>query len=119
MDNTSQRSEHGSALSNTAPASNQADRVRLTAQSAFAYNTSVAMGNAPVNTLLQNGSTGSRVRTRKTKVQREIDEAMAKFNQSSTKYVSLICPIKTLQIGCRRGLKSPIKSRGVVYNIVG
>ncbi|KAI4862436.1 hypothetical protein F4820DRAFT_451006 [Hypoxylon rubiginosum] len=54
----------------------------------IAYATAVAQGDAPVTTLLQqHHDTQSSVAARRANVQREIDEAMARYNQAAPQYV--------------------------------
>lgn len=54
--------------------------------------TSVKKGDAPVSTLLQQDKdTLSSVADRDAKVRREVEEAMAKFQQASSKYVPFHC----------------------------
>lgn len=65
----------------------QTERVPLLAQSIVIYATTVSNGDAPVNTLLQQHGTALNLAVRRDKVQREIDEAMAKLNGGQTKYV--------------------------------
>ncbi|KAI1410027.1 hypothetical protein F5Y13DRAFT_192772 [Hypoxylon sp. FL1857] len=63
----------------------QAGRVPSTPQSILAYITSVANGDAPVTTLLQQQSAEEEVAARGAKVQREVHDAMNKYEQPSTK----------------------------------
>ncbi|KAI6084283.1 hypothetical protein F4821DRAFT_176079 [Hypoxylon rubiginosum] len=63
---------------------------RVLPLSTTAYTAGVAQGDAPITTLHQQGhSTQSSVAARRAKVQREIDEALAKYSQASQKYVPI------------------------------
>ncbi|KAI1214308.1 uncharacterized protein F4807DRAFT_407505 [Annulohypoxylon truncatum] len=118
MDKLSQLSVNGSAPSE-APSNTHTNRASFATDSTFAYAASVTRGDAPVNTLLQHGDTDSRQATRHTKVQHEVDNAMAKLSQTPAEYVPFPYPIKAPRIACRRGLSPSIRGRGVMYIIVG
>ncbi|KAI1401970.1 hypothetical protein F4819DRAFT_486049 [Hypoxylon fuscum] len=87
MDTQSQMSAvNGAAPSNTNSNTNaETDQASSLTPSTLAYMTSVKKGDAPVSTLLQQDKdTLSSVADRDAKVRREVEEAMAKFQQASS-----------------------------------
>ncbi|KAI1401974.1 hypothetical protein F4819DRAFT_456278 [Hypoxylon fuscum] len=63
--------------------SGQTNRVVLSSQSIHTYTTSISKGDAPVTTLLLQQNTESSVAARQAKVQREVNDAMAKLHQTT------------------------------------
>ncbi|KAI2465587.1 hypothetical protein F4781DRAFT_17881 [Annulohypoxylon bovei var. microspora] len=105
MDTSSQKSANGSAPSMVSP-NTQTNRALLSTHSIFGYTTSITRGDAPVSTLLQHGNIDSRLTTRKTKVQREVNDAMAKLSQASTKYAPFPYSTKVPRTAYHRELNS-------------
>ncbi|KAI1135766.1 hypothetical protein F5Y05DRAFT_415766 [Hypoxylon sp. FL0543] len=78
----------GSVPPNSAVADTRTDQVDPPAQSILAYTAAVAKGDAPITTLLQQQDTEAELAARRAKVQKEVDAAMDKYSQASTKYVT-------------------------------
>ncbi|OTB16393.1 hypothetical protein K445DRAFT_11343 [Daldinia sp. EC12] len=81
MDKSSQAAFNGSAKSEGAGANSQPGQAQHTSPSILAYMAAVSNGNAPINTLLQLHSPEAEIAARRTKVSREVEEAMARLNQ--------------------------------------
>ncbi|KAK6955850.1 hypothetical protein Daesc_003495 [Daldinia eschscholtzii] len=81
MDKSSQVAFNGSAKSEGAGAKSQPGQAQHTSPSILAYMAAVSNGDAPINTLLQLHGPEAEIAARRTKVSREVEEAMAKLNQ--------------------------------------
>ncbi|KAI8956450.1 hypothetical protein F5Y11DRAFT_353785 [Daldinia sp. FL1419] len=88
MDNSSQAACNGSAGSQGVGASSQLGQVQHSSQGIIAYTAAVSNGDAPVTTLLQLHSLAAELAIRRAKVNREVEDALAKLNMGVNQYVS-------------------------------